>query len=313
MSSTAHRDVPGDTGARLWRVVFVCYSVVLTVGTHWPRLDLGVDDVPAPDKILHMVGFGGLCLLCWLARWRSLRGRIGLLGLIMFAWALLDELTQAVGIFGRVFSWLDVAGSWLGIAAALMWIWALRPIGGPVSLKRHQINWRIVDELFLRPRTWAAVAGTGGIISLVSGVLAGVYVCSIEPDAVLIGFAAGAVPGGALGVAGVVLVLWRQSRRQLDIPRLPGPAVRAGLWYGIAAFIGGAGLLAALLMAAQEAGVYQPWVAAILGDRWVDVSIPLDLRLVIDLAGIAALGAFSLRVARETIAGAMKGARVGGS
>ena len=53
---------------RPWRWAFVVYGVVLTVATHWPRLELG-PEVPASDKVLHLVAFAVLTVLLWRTGW----------------------------------------------------------------------------------------------------------------------------------------------------------------------------------------------------------------------------------------------------
>ena len=88
-----------------WRwVLLLAYWVALTVGSHWPRLDLGgpldAAGVVPPDKVIHVVAFAGLtALLAW-----ALRGHGGgakrkhaltlLAVLLALAWAGVDEFTQ---------------------------------------------------------------------------------------------------------------------------------------------------------------------------------------------------------------------------
>ena len=46
-----------------WRSAFVIYALLLTIATHWPSLQLGTEESPWPDKLLHMLAFGGLAFL----------------------------------------------------------------------------------------------------------------------------------------------------------------------------------------------------------------------------------------------------------
>ena len=41
----------------------------MTVGTHWPRLQLGTEELPAPDKLIHLIAFAGLAFLLWRSGW----------------------------------------------------------------------------------------------------------------------------------------------------------------------------------------------------------------------------------------------------
>ncbi|MEM6333027.1 MAG: hypothetical protein AAF823_06775, partial [Planctomycetota bacterium] len=57
--------------AWFWRSSAAVYGVALSVATHWPRLDLGENDLGGGlelDKTLHVGAFGGLAWLLWMAR-----------------------------------------------------------------------------------------------------------------------------------------------------------------------------------------------------------------------------------------------------
>jgi len=112
------RDAPLARGARrAWQIALVAYIVPITVATHWPRLGFG--GAGFVDKIVHFVGFG---VLAWLFMNAALfRRPVQNLALGVF-WVYFDEITQAIEILGRTFSWYDLAAGWLGCAVVgLLW------------------------------------------------------------------------------------------------------------------------------------------------------------------------------------------------
>ena len=106
---------------RAFRIALVCYLVPVMVATHWPRLAFQGSGVV--DKFVHFIGFG---LLAWLFLNAALFRR-PILNLALAAfWVYFDEITQAIEILGRTFSWYDLAAGWLGCGVAgLVW-WAVR-------------------------------------------------------------------------------------------------------------------------------------------------------------------------------------------
>lgn len=91
----------------------------MTTGTHWPNLVIG-PEVPASDKTIHVAAFAGLTILMWMTRWIP---SLAVVGAVMIAWAVLDELSQGIPILGRTVSLYDMAANVLGVtvAAALIW------------------------------------------------------------------------------------------------------------------------------------------------------------------------------------------------
>ncbi len=322
---------------RPWRVFFVAYAIALTVGTHWPRLDLDVGDLPAPDKILHMLGFGGLAFLLWRTRWIM---RIRIMLPILLLWALLDEITQAIPILGRSFSLLDVLGGWLGIFSVMAWVRALRSTRGPLSALRCSMVNFAIDEMFLRPRTWLAALLAGMAGAAIGGIPIAIAVNNIQPRSTL---AAGLATAFATGVSAALVVLDRLWRSQRDVviaeqlcqwcgaasrdavfddqgyghcsqcdgqlhrgqwqllSPLPNRAVispvRAGVGMGIVA----AGLVFVTYMLMHLSATHTPWLVELM-DRAAGpraMGIPADLRLVIDMTVIAIVAAFITRVIRH--------------
>jgi multisubunit Na+/H+ antiporter MnhC subunit/VanZ family protein len=325
---------------RPWRVLFVVYAIALFTGTHWPRLDLDVGDLPAPDKILHMVGFAGLAFLLWRTQWIT---RTWLLLLVLLVWALLDEVTQAIPILGRTFSMLDVVGGWLGIVTVLIWRWALMPIGGPLNRTRCIMVEAVIDQLFLSRRTWllAVIAGLAG--ACITGLPAGYLVMQVQPPSTLAAGLAAAIVGGATASLAVLDWLWRQERKRVISMRqcdrcggsaeqvkfdeqghgkcarcasplhvgqwiLLAPQPRrvqsSPLWHGVVSLIGAATFALAVYMFLHRSALHSPWLLNLM-DRAAGspaVAIPADLRLVIDLSTILFVLALAVRVYRETLA-----------
>lgn len=154
--------------AKPWRLVFVVYALALTLATHWPSLELGTEAQPAPDKILHMLAFGGFALLLWRTRWL---GAAWMVCFVALAWAALDEVTQALPILQRTFSWLDIFASGLGVLLAVVWIWALGPIGGPANRARLAFGAYVLGDQFVRLRTWIVALAAAGIGAVVMAVV----------------------------------------------------------------------------------------------------------------------------------------------
>jgi hypothetical protein len=112
---------------RAWRCLLVIYVLVLTAGTHWPRLQLGsAAGTPDPDKLAHFVAFGGLAFLLWRTEWVS--SPLRWLAL-MLAWTMLDEASQALPILERSTDWRDILAGQMGVMAVAGWrgALALRP------------------------------------------------------------------------------------------------------------------------------------------------------------------------------------------
>jgi hypothetical protein len=146
---------------RPWRVTFVAYALALTVASHWPALALGDERQPAPDKLLHMLVFGGLAFLLWRTRWFK---SIWAVVLVALAWTAADELTQGIPILRRWVTWQDLVAGQLGVILVGAWLWALWPVGGAPSRWRLAFQAFVVADLGAKLRTWllAAAAGIAG-------------------------------------------------------------------------------------------------------------------------------------------------------
>lgn len=336
MTETRQREV-----TRSWRVACVIYALALTVGTHWPKLSLHIDDIPAPDKILHMFAFGMLTVLLWRTRWIGTKWLLP----ILFAWAMLDELTQAIPGLGRTFSILDVLGGWLGIVAACLLIWAFAPLGDVLHRRRCTMVELVNDELFRKPRTWLAMS-----LCVVGAVLLGVPVAvavmNINPNASLAGGLVAAAGGGGMAVLSILNTRWQMCRDTVVSQRCCqhcgrstsstsfnaagegqcehcDGSLHAGQWlllsplprraaalprrYSMAATAGAIGLVISLYMMLHFSAAHSPWLVSLM-DRAAgpsDVAVPSDLRLVIDLSIVALALAVVVRVYRRSRARAV--------
>lgn len=98
----------------LFRVVFVVYAITLFIATHKPGVDVNVVPGIRLDLFIHAGAFGLWTLLLGATGWLGDVGRTGravLLAVIGSAYAVLDESTQAVPIFDRVFDLRDMAAN----------------------------------------------------------------------------------------------------------------------------------------------------------------------------------------------------------
>lgn len=156
---------------KLWKAAFVIYALLLTTATHWPRLQLGTEESPWPDKLLHMLAFGGLAFLFIQTRWVR---RIWLCALLITVWTLFDEFSQSLPILGRQASWGDALAGLMGIAVVVAWLWALGVIGGFANRLRLTQQRFLLAQLLEKPHNWlilsaCALCGAvliGGIVGL---------------------------------------------------------------------------------------------------------------------------------------------------
>jgi ribosomal protein L37AE/L43A len=195
-----------------WRIAFVLYAAALTVGTHWPRLQLHVGDEPAPNKIVHMLAFGGLTFLLWRTRW--LGSGLRLL-LVVLAWSLVDEYTQGLPGLGRTVSWMDIVANWSGIIIVFAWIRAIQPIGGTLNRMRLKLTEFVIDELFTRWQVWLLAIASGFVMGALIGGVATWITWAVHPDATM--YAAFlSIPAGGLGGAYLLLdAMWRRERERV--------------------------------------------------------------------------------------------------
>lgn len=196
--------------ARLWKAAFVIYALLLTIATHWPRLQLGTEESPWPDKLLHMLAFGGLAFLFIQTKWVK---KLYLCSLLIAVWTLFDEFSQSLPILGRESSWGDALSGVMGIAIVVAWMWALGAIGGIANRLRLTQQRFLIGQLLTKPHNWlilftSASGGAvliGGIVVLSSAFLFN-YLISVTDLVIgaLVAAAAGAFAGIHVALTGLL-------------------------------------------------------------------------------------------------------------
>ncbi len=215
MKSAAHvpaadappRNVIRQRAVRYWRLVTLVYVIALTLGTHWPELQVSVGDGPPPDKVLHLFAFGGLTLLLWQCRFVS---RVLLVGLIAAVWVLLDEWTQSLPSLNRQSSWTDVVAGLAGVVCAVLWLWATMPIGGQLSRWRRALFDQIVDTRLSRLNGWLHLGCIATLDAIMAAVLSIMLIAPTQKEpqvTILIAFCLGFI----FGVHDAFSKWWRQD------------------------------------------------------------------------------------------------------
>ncbi len=150
-----------------WRTAFVVYALLLNIGTYWPRLELGTTESPWPDKLLHMLAFGGLAFLFIQTRWIK---KLYLCAIIAAAWTLFAEFSQSLPILGRESSWADALSGVMGVCIVIAWMWALGSIGGFANRLRLKQQRFLLLQLLMQ---------TKNIIVLIASALVGAAIISM--------------------------------------------------------------------------------------------------------------------------------------
>ncbi|MAT82265.1 MAG: murein biosynthesis integral membrane protein MurJ [Phycisphaerae bacterium] len=132
--------------ARPWRILFVFYFVLLTIGTHLPSTNLVGEESGAllPDKLIHLFAFMGLTLLLWRSRLLPLTW---LVPAVVAVWIPLDEWTQRLAGEGRTVALDDMIAGWMGVIAAGSFILALSPLGPAPLAASHRRMMYMVDVI----------------------------------------------------------------------------------------------------------------------------------------------------------------------
>jgi hypothetical protein len=141
---------------RPWRIAFIGAAVLLTVATHWPRLQLPAE-VPLTDKGIHLAAFATFTVLLWQTQWIH---RLWLTFLAAVAWAGLDELSQGIPGVNRYVGWDDGLANVMGVLCSASIIWALGPVGARANRQRLRVQQYMLDELFTTRSAWLIMLGT---------------------------------------------------------------------------------------------------------------------------------------------------------
>ena len=210
------RDSPQWWSAHWRRTAAVLAILVLLVGTHIPRLELGPPG-DGPDKLLHFFAFA---VIATLLRVSDL-GRTAIrTGLLAFSLAIFDEVTQEIPGLNRSFDLLDLVADAGGTLTALAWCTALAPTRrGSFSHRLRQIRrFAGLRLLLASPMNWVHIA-TGGVLG---AMLVGVFLGVVGRNPI-IGPITMVVVGSMTGfIAAAVLVVeagGRHSIRRLDRER----------------------------------------------------------------------------------------------
>jgi VanZ family protein len=302
------------------------YAGALSVGTHWPRLELG-DPTRPPDKMLHFVAFGGLAFFLWQARYVR---RVTTLLLIGVAWTALDEITQALPVLQRSFSFEDVVASACGVLAVSAIIAATRPLGGPFARLRRRRFDLLLDALLSRATPWMAILSAAALGAAV-GVPLLVLLNGFTPDPVPFQAAVtgGLFGAGVTGPAMALLGLRREEetmssrRRCLGCgeegigPSCPSCGMTAlpGQWAAwpsigwpdliracLRPLLGGAATLLFLLVLSLSVLALRPaWPPFAMFDDWYR-SLSKGMPAVLDGTALAVIGALTVWRCRVRIA-----------
>ena len=189
--------------SRPWRIAFIIYALAMTTGTHWPELEFG-DQVPASDKFIHLTAFAGLTWLLWRTRWIGPRW---LVAAIVVAWALIDELTQAIPGLNRHISSDDFLASMMGVLVVAAWLWALKPVGGRINRMRLALHTFAFQRVFIAPRNWLVFIGLLLACSLPAAILWPIASPPITARAIIVA----AIVFAFVGV-GILFRLFKQQR-----------------------------------------------------------------------------------------------------
>jgi len=287
-----------DTAARARRNMGIVTALALLINTtltHWPNLSLGTPQDPAPDKVIHLVGFALLTAGAWFSGWvRSL----ALLWIIGVAWAALDEWTQGFGIPGRVRDIEDWCANIMGVTIAVAWIAATRPITGWESNRRRAARDDATARLFCRAWPWPLVAlgaGLGAAAPLPVFLWISARSWAMPPRQVLItGLIVVAIASAHASIE-VLLRMTTLEKRPMLPDRVMARLVAGPVLAALAILI----LLTAL--AQLSLGLRLHLEVASLFDEWYRRRSQ-TLRSAIDLSLILLLAAWATRRARRNVA-----------
>jgi VanZ family protein len=113
--AATHREKALRRWAHWYRRVFPAYAIFLFASTHLPRLR--GPDIPASDKVMHLLAFGGLTFLFWrfceTFESRLSSSFVWAATPALIAWAAFDEYTQQFVYRGT--DWADFIADTMGI------------------------------------------------------------------------------------------------------------------------------------------------------------------------------------------------------
>lgn len=107
---------------------FIAYAIILFVATHKPGVQVNVVPGIRLDLFIHMAAFGMWTVLLGLTGWLPDPRRATGLAVLMavgVGYAVIDESSQALPIFDRVFDLADMTANALGAAAAALGVFVV--------------------------------------------------------------------------------------------------------------------------------------------------------------------------------------------
>lgn len=333
---------PGTPAARArtaWRIALFVAAALVETATHWPKLTLGTPDQPV-DKLLHATAF---CTLTALVVQARLLQRRWLVLPLMLAWSAVDELTQGIPGLNRSVDLDDWLADAIGIVLALAFAAALAPQGRGLARLVAQRRRVAGMWLFSRAMPWMHLA-TGAVLGIAVGGPVAIWLDSLFVRKAAQPYQYGVVGGvlGAIGGAHLLLELGLRAgvRRNAESrsclrcgtpaagapPEAPctacGAARSAADWAPIPELPGseeirlclmpalqGVALLVVLTLAGVAVlPVLRLRVPGLLSVDQAYNQSPVDFRILVDLALLALIGAWTLwrcrrRIARRVDAG----------
>jgi len=317
-------------------------SAVAFVGTHWPKLDLSAAGSPI-DKFGHALCFGVLTLLLWRTGWFL---RPWAMAMVMVGWSVLDEASQAIPGLGRVADLEDWLADLIGIVLATALVWSLAPVGTAWGFARLLGARRAcaLDSLLAAPTAWLHI-GTAAALGAAAGAPLGVLIDSWfirkGPLPWQYGFIGGVLGAGVAAHALLETGIRGRMRRLGAVrpclrcgcapmsgaaPDAPcaacaGPR-RASDWASVAGVRGDVELrrcampvvlgLAAIIVLNFSAialltALRTRSELVLRFDTWINL-LPPDGRVLLDVTGVALVGAWTLRRCRVAVAAAQDAA-----
>lgn len=287
---------------RVRRLALVTYATALSIGTHWPRLQLG-DPMHPPDKMLHFVAFGGLAFFLGQSRYLATFVGLAAVGIV---WTAADEASQLFPGLGRTFSWEDLVASASGFLVVTALLWAMRPRGERgAALRRARFD-AAIDNLLSRPVGWMALLSAGALGAATGVPLAQIVNAHSDSPTPFQAGVTGAVLGSGTAV-GILLVsgIRHEERKAIAEGRwreLPSPGwrdvLRASL---LPASAGVAALVAAFGAWAVMQGLSREVAFVHEARRWLD-SLSKGMETVIDATFVGFLAALVIEFSRRRLA-----------
>jgi hypothetical protein len=286
---------------------------------------------------MHMVLFGTLAVLLWRTGWmRSVRQWF----VVLIAWTVVDEVTQALPGIGRHLSWEDLVAGWLGILVVVAWRWALAPVGGASSRARQKFFAASMERVFWRAHRWVMIGAVALAVGLAGGAITYASV-GRDPLPILFVLVAGGLVGLHVmteGLRRIEAERMRSDRSCVDCgascadvefegTTAPCPACGLPQWFGqwhgrldlprptlvrvlVGPVVAGVALFAAMTVAYIVVALGHPSMDIVKALSRFYNTLPLAFRMSIDLTLVLLIAAVVARVYRNRLARIFDGQHV---